>query len=569
MLIHGDAAIAGQGVVYETLGLSRLNGYGTHGTLHIIINNQIGYTTLPQDCRSTRYCTDIAKAYGAPVFHVNAEDPEGCVAAARLAIELRQQFGCDVFIDLMGYRKYGHNESDEPSFTQPVEYQLIRSKKSIRELMRERLIVEQILDEKKAKAMEEEFKRQLSEALLRVKEKKQAPSSTWFPAPPQPSVTRVDAAVLRRLIEAMNKIPNGFSLNTKIERHLNDRLAMLQTGLDWALAELLAYATLCDQEIHVRLSGQDVRRGTFSHRHAIWVDQVTSAHYFPLSHLREGQASCDIFNSSLSEMAVLGFEFGYSLVYPNSLVLWEAQFGDFNNGAQVIIDQFIATSEMKWGHRSNLTLLLPHGYEGQGPEHSSARIERFLQLAADENMILANCSTPAQFFHLLRRQALNQIRKKPLMVFTPKALLRHPLCKSSLQEFTEGKFHEVLDDPTPAPNTEKLVICSGKIYYDLLNLRKEKNVQNISILRIEQLYPLEEEKLKISLAKYENCKEWLFVQEEHSNMGAWEFIRPYLEKWRKGPIRYVGRERSAAPATGSFALHKRQYDAIMQDVMGS
>jgi 2-oxoglutarate dehydrogenase E1 component len=340
---------------------------------------------------------------------------------------------------------------------------------------------------------------------------------------------------------------------------------MLKTGLDWALAELLAYATLCDGGSHVRLSGQDVRRGTFSHRHAIWVDQVTSEHYFPLSHLREGQAACDIFNSSLSEMAVLGFEFGYSLVYPNSLVLWEAQFGDFNNGAQVIIDQFIATSEMKWGHQTNLTLLLPHGYEGQGPEHSSARIERFLQLAANENLILANCTTPAQFFHLLRRQALGK-EKKPLIVFTPKALLRHPLCRSDLREFTNGSFQEVLDDPLPAAKPRRLAICSGKVYYDLLKIRNEESLSDLTLLRLEQLYPFPEKNLQTLFAKYGDCQEYLWIQEEHSNMGAWEFVCPHLERLRNGPIRYIGRSRSAAPAAGSFALHKRQYEAMVQEL---
>lgn len=565
LLVHGDAAVAGQGVVYETMGFSRLNGYSTRGTLHIVINNQIGFTTLPKDTRSTRYCTDIAKAYGAPVFHVNAEDPEGCVAVARMSIELRQRFGCDVFIDLVGYRKYGHNEGDEPSFTQPVEYQLIRSKKTIREIMRDRLIAEGTLSEAEAKAIEEEFKEMLANALVKVKSKTSSQNSPKNPKPVAQSViTQVDEPTIKRYVAAMNRVPEGFNLNPKIRRHLKDREEMLGTTLDWALGELLAYASLCDQGVHVRLSGQDVRRGTFSHRHGVWVDQVTSERYFPLSHIREGQAPCDIFNSSLSEMAVLGFEYGYSLVYPQSLVIWEAQFGDFANGAQVIIDQFIASSETKWGLSSNLTLLLPHGYEGQGAEHSSARIERFLQLAAENNVIIANCTTPAQFFHLLRRQGLSKV-KKPLIIFTPKALLRLPECRSSLSEFVSGKFEEIIDDPTP--NCRRLALCSGKIYYDLLKLRAEKKLTDMAFVRIEQLYPLNEEKMRDVLDKYKECTQWIWVQEEPSNMGAWQYIRPHLEKLRK-EIRYVGRGCGASTAAGSHALHKLQHDEIVKSLIG-
>lgn len=567
ILTHGDAAIAGQGVVYETIGLSRLKGYSTRGTLHIVINNQIGFTTLPKDSRSTRYCTDIAKAYGAPVFHVNAEDPEGCVAAARLSLELRQRFGCDVFIDLNGYRKYGHNEGDEPSFTQPVEYQLIRSKKTIRELFRNRLVAEGVLSENEAHAIEDAFKTQLSEALVQVKSK--TASSSNGPKTPKPVEgkieTKVSEQTLRRLVSAMNKIPPGFNVSPKIQRHLADRVAMLESGLDWGLGELLAYASLCDGGTHVRLSGQDVRRGTFSHRHGVWVDQVTSERYFPLSHIREGQAPCDFFNSSLSEMAVLGFEFGYSLMYPSSLVIWEAQFGDFANGAQVMIDQFISSSEMKWGLSTNLTLLLPHGYEGQGPEHSSARMERYLQLVAEDNLIIANCTTPAQFFHLLRRQGLKKM-KKPLVVFTPKALLRHPECKSPLSDFTNGQFEEVIDDLSAPQNPRRLLLCTGKIYYDLLKLRKDGKLESAAIVRIEQLAPFDEKKVKDLLGKYSACEEWIWVQEEHSNMGAWQYIRPYLENLRGKPLRYVGRGPGASTAAGSHALHKRQQEELIRSL---
>lgn len=455
VLIHGDAAVAGQGVVYETMQLSRLNGYATGGTIHIIINNQIGFTALPKETRSTSYCSDLAKAFGAPVFHVNAEDPEGCVRVGRLAVELRQRFQCDVFIDFNCYRKYGHNESDEPTFTQPLEYALIKSKRTIREIFRDRLIKEKVLDEVKAQELENEFKQGLQKALEGLPGSatgKVAPREKKEPLELSISSigTAVDAKVLLSLAERMCRVPEGFQIHPKIQRLLQDRLGMVhadpkQASIDWGMGELLAYATLLDEKVHIRISGQDVRRGTFSHRHAIWVDQVKEQKYFPLSHLSPEQAPFDIFNSPLSEFAVLGFDFGYSVAYPKSLVIWEAQFGDFANGAQVIIDQFIASSEQKWSLNTNLTLLLPHAYEGQGPEHSSGRMERFLQLAGHENIRVANCSTPAQLFHLLRAQA-HLSPKKPLILFTPKGLLRHPVCVSSLNDFSQGSFQEVIDD---------------------------------------------------------------------------------------------------------------------------
>ncbi|HSX03795.1 MAG TPA: 2-oxoglutarate dehydrogenase E1 component [Rhabdochlamydiaceae bacterium] len=568
ILIHGDASIAGQGVIYETMQLSRLHGYATQGTIHIVINNQIGFTTLPRDGRSTHYCTDIAKTFSSPVFHVNAEDPEGCVAATKLAVEMRQKFGCDVFIDLNGYRKYGHNEGDEPAFTQPVEYALIRSKKTIREIYRQQLIQNQIIDEKVASNLEEEFKNSLKTAIETVKTEVQTAQATvpkmdLF----RPVGTAVDAQTLIQLTEKFCTVPQGFTISPKIQRLLSEKLQMVQKSMDWAMGELLAYATLCTQKVHVRLSGQDVRRGTFSHRHAIWVDQKNAQKYFPLSHLSPTQAPCDIFNSPLSEYAVLGFEFGYSLLYPNSLVLWEAQYGDFANGAQVIIDQYITSSEQKWGHRTNLTLLLPHGYQGEGPEHSSGRMERFLQMAGNDNMFLVNCTTPAQFFHLLRRQGISEI-KRPLVVFSPKVLLRHPLCISPQKDFTTGTFQEILDDSVGRAQPATLLFCSGKIYYDLIQEREKRNKGDLVILRIEQLYPLNEEKLKSFIEKYSGFKECIWAQEEHSNMGAWEFMRPVLEKLLKGkaPLRYVGRDRSAAVAAGSFALHKKQHEAIIQEI---
>jgi 2-oxoglutarate dehydrogenase E1 component len=574
ILIHGDAAVAGQGVVYETLQLSRLNGYATGGTIHLIINNQIGFTALPKETRSTPYCSDIAKAFGAPVFHINAEDPEGCVRVAKLSLELRQKFQCDVFIDLYCYRKYGHNESDEPTFTQPLEYSVIKSKRTIRELFRDQLIKENILDEQKAQELETEFKQGLQKALesLPASPTEQATVNEKHSHDSAISSikTGVDTQTLISLGERICAFPNDFRIHPKIQRLLQERIKMLHSdpnkaSIDWGMGELLAYATLLNEKIHVRLSGQDVRRGTFSHRHATWVDQVKEQKYFPLSHVSPEQAPFDIFNSSLSEYAALGFEFGYSVSYPQSLVIWEAQFGDFANGAQIIIDQFIASSEQKWGLNSNLTLLLPHAYEGQGPEHSSARIERFLQLAGHENMRIVNCSTPAQLFHLFRAQALHLI-KKPLVVFTPKGLLRHPACVSSLNEFSQNRFQEVIDDPVSISNPRHICLCSGRIYYDLLQERQKHGNSDIALIRVEQLYPFPEAKVKQILQKYNANDRIRWVQEEHSNMGSWEYIRPIFNQLlgAKDAVKYIGRDRSASPAAGSHALHKKQLDQIMQ-----
>lgn len=568
ILIHGDAAIAGQGVVYETMQLSRLHGYTTGGTIHFVINNQIGFTTLPKDGRSTRYCTDIAKTFGSPVFHVNAEDPEGCVAATKLALEIRQQFGCDVFIDLNGYRKYGHNESDEPAFTQPLEYAIIRAKKTIRDIYRNQLIQDKMIDEAAANQLEERFKNDLKQALDSIKTLQ--PKEKEHPAEPKidlfkPVETKVAANTLKGLAEKLFSVPEGFNLNPKIAKLFKEKLQVMEQTLDWAMGELLAYASLCTEKVHVRLTGQDVRRGTFSHRHAAWIDQVNAQKYFPLSHLSKSQAPCDIFNSPLSEYACLGFEFGYSLIYPASLVIWEAQYGDFFNGAQIVVDQYISASEQKWGHKSNLTLLLPHGYEGGGPEHSSGRMERFLQQAGNDNMFIANCTLPSQFFHLLRRQAKSPI-KKPLIVFTPK-VLRHPMCISSLNDLATGTFQEILDDPVSIkPKT--VLLCSGKIFYDLVAEREKRKRSDIAIIRIEQLYPFHEEALGSLFDRYQGFKECIWVQEEHQNMGAWGFISPFIEKVLKGraPLRYVGRERSASTAAGSYALHKMQYAAIVQEI---
>jgi len=572
ILIHGDAAIAGQGVVYETLQLSNLTGYKTSGSIHIVINNQIGFTTLPKDGRSTRYCTDIARTFGAPVFHVNAEDPEGCVAVASLALQIRETFHCDVFIDLGCYRKYGHNEGDEPTFTQPVEYQIIKSKKSIRHLYQEKLIQEKILSQEEAQNLERAFKEDLEKEKEGIKALATAPKTSLEEIPKGELFPHVQTAVpfekLKTLTERFCTPPPGFHLHPKVQKLLQERAHMLEGRIDWGMAEHLAYASLLVDGVHVRLSGQDSRRGTFSHRHALLVDIENAQKYFPLAHLQEGQAPFDVFNSPLSEFAILGFEFGYSLFYPKSLVLWEAQYGDFSNGAQVIIDQFIVTCEQKWMHKSNIVLLLPHGYEGQGPEHSSGRMERFLQLAGEENIRVANCSTPAQFFHLLRAQALNE-KKKPLIVFAPKALLRHPACVSLPQEFSKGKFEEVLDDPAPLQErVRKLLFCSGKIFYELSAEREKRKVKDIAVVRLELLYPFHTEKVKEILSKYSGFSVCGWVQEEHRNMGAYEFIRPLIEELLQGkvPLTYIGRGRSASPAAGSHTLHKKQHDALIEEV---
>jgi len=570
ILIHGDASVAGQGVVYETLQLSRLPGYATGGTIHIVINNQIGFTTLPSEARSTKYCTDIAKAFNCPVFHVNAEDPESCISAALLAIELRHRFACDVFIDLNCYRKYGHNEGDEPAFTQPLQYNIIRAKKSIRELFKLQLIEEGVLTPKLSELKEEEFKNSLHKAIEAIPppDKKTQEEGDHYQVSEEilskiPSITKESIITLAQSFCA---VPDGFSIHPKIRRLFADRLAMVKGDsktIDWGMAEHLSFASMLTKGIHVRLSGQDCQRGTFSQRHAVWVDQLSAEKYFPLQNLSKSQAPIQVLNSPLSEYAVLGFDLGYSMSYPSTLTLWEAQYGDFANTAQVIIDQFISGSEQKWGLGSNLTLLLPHGYEGQGPEHSSARMERYLQLAAQGNVILVNCSTPAQYFHVLRRQAF-LLNKKPLVVFTPKALLRLPACTSSVDDLVNGCFQEVITDPL-ITNPKKILLCSGKVYYDLLQEREKRTIEDVAIIRIEQLYPFPKDKLQEVLRAYKGFTILAWVQEEHSNMGAWEYIRPQLQEAFGMAPEYVGRPRSAATAAGSYAIHKKQFQKMMDE----
>lgn len=577
ILIHGDAALSGQGVVYETLQLYKLPGYATGGTIHFVVNNQIGFTTLPRDARSTFYCTDIAHAFKVPVFHVNAESPEECVFATRLAVEIRHKFHCDVFIEIHCYRKYGHNEGDEPAFTQPLEYQIIRKKKSIREIYRDDLIQQGIIKKEMAESLQNEFKQALQAALEtkksavksvpREKEEKEEEQILLTPIP-----TGVPLDMLKAVTERFCTIPTDFHIHPKLKSLVDERrergLGKGSKGIDWGMGEMLAYGTLLWEGRDVRIAGQDVCRGTFSHRHAMWVDQEFERDYFSLSHLKEGQGHFEIVNSSLSEMAALGFEYGYSVSCIDSLVIWEAQFGDFANGAQVIIDQYLMSGEQKWGQKSRLVLLLPHGYEGQGPEHSSGRMERFLTLAGHDNVLIANPTTPAQLFHLLRRQVLLPLQK-PLVVFTPKGLLRYPACVSSLEDLAGGSFQELIDDPLAPASIRRLILCSGRVYYDLLLEREKRKQGDLAVVRIEQLYPLHKEKLKGIFNKYKGFKECYWVQEEPKNMGAWQFIKPRLEELLPPavPLRYIGRSPSASPATGSHIMHEHEHDAILKEAL--
>jgi 2-oxoglutarate dehydrogenase E1 component len=571
LLIHGDAAFSGQGVVFETLNMANLAGYRTGGTIHVIVNNQIGFTTSPRDARSTQYCTDVAKVVQAPIFHVNAEDPEAAVYAAGLALEYRQKFHSDVVIDIVCYRKWGHNEGDEPAFTQPVEYRKIRAKESVSAVYTKQLVSEGTLKPEEADAIDAEFRSKLDAALKEVKE---APgmkkgmkgfAGRWQGLTNRyshdPAATAAPEAVLDRVADALATFPDGFHLHhtladpKKKDSPLKRRDDIkARRPLDWGTGEMLAYGTLLLDGHPVRLSGQDTRRGTFSHRHAFVYDHETGQPYCPLAHLAPDQPPFDVYDSLLSEAAVLGFEYGYSMDDPATLVLWEAQFGDFANGAQVIIDQFIASGESKWSRASGVVLLLPHGLEGAGPEHSSARPERFLQLCAEDNMQVCNFTTPANLFHALRQQVLRPFRK-PLVVMTPKSLLRHPQAVSPFEEFATGRFHEVLDDSLQAVDrVRRVLVCSGKVYYDLLAKRGELKTDDVAIVRLEQFYPWPDEQLTAVLARYRRAVEWKWVQEESQNMGGWAFVEPRLRALEY-PFNYVGRDASASPATGSKHVH--------------
>lgn len=575
VLLHGDASLAGQGVIYETMQLSRIPGYKTGGTIHIVLNNYIGYTTLPKEGRSTLYCTDIAKTFGAPVFHVNAEDPIVCIEAIYLAIEIRKLFHIDVFIDLGCYRKYGHNEGDEPSFTQPLEYEKIRKKKTICSLFEEKLLQKHILTTEKIEQDRKNFHNKLQQILEQVrKHPKERACEVGKKRVDKETLPGVSLEMLQKIAEKICTVPEGFSLHPKLRKFLDNRLMMVKKAeerlVDFGMAEALAFGSILQEGITVRLSGEDVSRGTFSHRHALWIDEQNGKSYVPLAHIDSNQAPFFLHNSPLSEFAVMGFDFGYSLAHPKSLVLWEAQYGDFYNGAQVIVDQYISSCEQKWARKSNFTLLLPHGYEGKGPEHSSARIERFLQLSAEDNWRVVNCTTPAQLFHLLRRQA-HSLNKKPLVLFTPKVLLRHPGCISACKELLEGNFSPCLADPLENFTATRLIICSGKVFYDLVAEREKRGIKNFAILRIEELYPFPKEELEKHLKRYAMVEEMLFVQEEPQNMGPWYYVDRMWKQCYTGnlPLRYVGRRESASVASGSYSMHVREYEEFIETAFGS
>ena len=577
ILIHGDAAIAGQGVVYEVVQMAQLKGYRTGGSLHIVINNQVGFTTNYLDARSSTYCTDIAKSTLCPVFHVNGDDIEAVVQTLDIALRYRQEYSRDVFVDLLCYRKYGHNEGDEPKFTQPKLYKIIANHPNPREIYLKKLVDENVVSIEEGNQMEKEFDDMLQQRLDDAKQIEKAKITNFLEevwtdfrkskrndfenSPP----TGVEKSKLLLLAKKMNSLPAGKKYFRKIVKLFDDRLKMIESDkLDWAMGELLAYATLLDEGKSIRISGQDVERGTFSHRHAIVKTEDDEEEIVPLNLLNDHQGKFEIYNSLLSEYAVLGFDYGYAFNTPNGLTIWEAQFGDFFNGAQIIIDQFLSAAEDKWGTPNGLVMLLPHGYEGMGSEHSSARIERFLQLCAEENFQVANCTNPANYFHLLRRQIARPFRK-PLVVFTPKKLLRYHRAVSSIQEMSSGSFQEVIDDSLAIPSKiNQVVLCSGKFYYDLVENYETLDKGNIAFVRLEQLYPFPETQLKSIFSKYgKDCK-YVWAQEEPLNMGPWSYI---LRKWEYSKIVCFSREESGSPASGSPKVFERRQQEIINKVM--
>ena len=578
ILIHGDASISGQGIIYELVQMADLDGYKTGGTIHLVVNNQIGFTTNYLDGRSSVYCTDVAKTIQSPVFHVNADDVEAVVYTVRLAMEFRAAFHKDIFIDLLGYRKYGHNESDEPRFTQPILYKIIEQHPDPLEIYLSKLENENVLESLDIPKIKTEISEILDQGFETAKsiikgdiapfladkweDLRRAVPADFVTSP----VTAIPATTLMEIGRKLTELPEGKPFFRKIIKMQDDRQAMLRAGkLDWAMGELLAYGSLLNEGHPVRLSGQDCQRGTFSHRHAVLTVEDSEEKFIPLEHISPTQAKLSIYNSLLSEYGVLGFEYGYALATPNNLTIWEAQFGDFSNGAQVIIDQYISSAEDKWKVMDGLVLLLPHGYEGQGPEHSSARLERFLSLCGHYNMQIVNCTTPASFFHVLRRQLYWPFRK-PLVIFTPKSLLRHPRCISSIDDFTTGGFHEVLDDMTADPEKiSRVVLCSGKVYYDILEEKEKLQKDDTALIRLEQLYPLPTEQLNTLISKYTKAVHWEWVQEEPVNMGAWKHISV---NFNAVPLFHVARPSSGSPATGSSRLHKIQQKLIVDKSLG-
>ena len=588
LLIHGDAALAGQGLCSEVFELSDLRGYRTGGTIHIVVNNQIGFTTSPGFARSSPYPSEVAKIVQAPVFHVNGDDPEAVVRICQIAVEYRQRFRKDVVVDIVCYRRHGHNEGDEPAFTQPAMYRAVGERPTTRRLYTERLVAEGVLSARDADGMMVAFRGRL-EAALEESRRYRPNKADWLegawsdieaaPRDPRPGDTAVAPAVLAEIGRAITRVPDGFSVHPRIRRQLEEKRKAIEAGgpVDWATAEALAFGSLLLEGKRVRLSGQDCSRGTFSQRHAGLVDQETERRYVPLDHIRPGQARLELADSPLSEAGILGFEYGHSITDPDTLAIWEAQFGDFANGAQVIIDQFVSAGESKWLRMSGLVMLLPHGYEGQGPEHSSARLERYLQLYADGNVQVVNCSTPASYFHALRRQ-LHRNFRKPLIVMSPKSLLRHKRCVSTLEEMGGGaRFHRVIGETDPAVGPERarrVVFCTGKVYYDLLTVREERGIDDVALVRLEQIAPFPKKSLTVEIARYRGA-EVVWCQEEPRNMGAWTFVAPLIEEVLRDldggarRARYIGRAAAASPATGFLVVHQREQKALVDEALGT
>lgn len=575
IIVHGDAAIAGQGLVYELVQMANLDGYKTNGTIHIVVNNQIGFTTNYLDARTSTYCTDVAKVTLSPVLHVNADDPEAVVHASLFALEYRMTFKRDVFLDLLGYRKYGHNEGDEPRFTQPKLYKAIANHKNARDLYAEKLIAEGIIDDSFVPKLEEEYKASLEEDLEDSRKLDKtvitpfmADEWSGFEAVQEeemmkPVDTTFDKKKLTEIAKVITELPKGKKFLRKVEKLIGDRKKMFfeTDTLDWAMGELLAYGTLLQEGYGVRMSGQDVERGTFSHRHAVVKVEESEEEIMQLNMLSEDQGRFQIYNSLLSEYGVVGFDYGYAMASPNTLTIWEAQFGDFSNGAQIMIDQYISAAEDKWKLQNGLVMLLPHGYEGQGAEHSSARMERYLQLCAKDNMYIADCTTPANMFHLLRRQMKSNFRK-PLIVFTPKSLLRHPKAVSTVDEMANGSFQEVIDDASAdVKKIKSLVFCTGKFYYDLLVVKEENNRDDVALVRVEQLFPLPAAQMKDIIAKYKNADDIVWAQEEPRNMGAWSHLLMHFSDVSK--FRVASRRFYASPAAGSAVRSKRRHQEVI------
>jgi 2-oxoglutarate dehydrogenase E1 component len=578
ILIHGDAAFPGQGIVAETLNLSRLDGYDVGGIIHIIANNQLGFTSEPHEVYSTSYASGLARGFKIPIVHVNADDPVACIEAARLAWAYRHRFKLDALIDLVGYRRYGHNEGDEPAFTQPQIYKVVATHPTVREQYARRLVTESVITEASAEEMVTAHRRVLEEQYAGLD-----PEAVYAPplpvVPPRGAARRVQTAIPLERLASLNRellsVPEGFAVHRKLERGRERRAAMFDRAdertVDWATAEELAFASVLEDGIAIRLTGEDVERGTFSQRHAVLHDAVTGAEHVPLGALARAKASFEIHNSALTENGTIGFEFGYNIQEPRRFVLWEAQYGDFINGAQVVLDEFVISGRAKWGLTPSLVFLLPHGYEGQGPDHSSARVERFLQLATDMNIRIANCTTASQYFHLLRRQALLLATDPlPLVVLTPKSLLRHALTASAPRELAEGRFHHVIDDEQArqqAGRIKRLVLCSGKIFVDLVSSEQRQAGAPVALARVEQLYPFPPDEVRDLLSRYTKLRDVCWVQEEPENMGAWQFVRPLLEELIDGrwPLRYVGRVRNSSPSEGSATWHQANQRALVAE----